>query len=191
MGRFDRIGMVARWQPVHRGHVHILKALCDQAAQAIIGIGSSNRHNLRNPFTLEERTDMIRLALAGQGNYTLVPVPDLDDGPRWRAMVIDLFGSLDLFVTDNPYVTSLLGADYQVLRPVELVPEDKRIAVDGTMVRKAMARGDGWRELVPDEVADYIVARQLDDCFRREFGLEALAMDTIVKTRRQKDVFVG
>jgi nicotinamide-nucleotide adenylyltransferase len=191
LDRFDRIGMVARWQPVHRGHVPVLHALCDRGAQAIIGIGSSNRHNLRNPFTLEERTDMIRLALEGRGNYGLVPVPDLDDGPRWRVMVIDLFGSLELFVTDNPYVASLLGADYQVIRPVELVPEDNRIAANGTMVRKAMARGDGWRELVPDEVADYIVDRQLDDRFRREFGLEALAMDTVVKTRRQKDVFVG
>jgi nicotinamide-nucleotide adenylyltransferase len=152
--------------------------------QAIIGIGSSNRHNLRNPFTLEERTDMIRLALAGRGNCRLVPVPDLDDGPRWRAMVVDLFGPLDLFVTDNPYVASLLCADYRVIRPVELVPEDNRIAVNGTMVRKEMARGDGWRELVPDEVADYIVDRQLDERFRREFGLEALAMDTLVKTRR-------
>ena len=189
--RFDRIGMVARWQPVHRGHIPVLYALCDRAAQAIIGIGSSNRHNLRNPFTLEETTDMIRLALAGRGNYTLIPVPDLDDGPRWRVMVIDLFGPLDLFVTDNPYVSSLLDADYQVIKPVELVPEDERIAVNGTMVRKEMARGNGWRELVPDEVADYIVTRQLDDRFRREFGLEALAMDTVVKTRRQQDVFMG
>ena len=176
--RFDRIGMVARWQPVHRGHIPVLYALCDRAAQAIIGIGSSNRHNLRNPFTLEETTDMIRLALAGRGTYTLIPVPDLDDGPRWRVMVIDLFGPLDLFVTDNPYVSSLLDADYQVIKPVELVPEDERIAVNGTMVRKEMARGNGWRELVPDEVADYIVTRQLDDRFRREFGLQALAMDT-------------
>jgi nicotinamide-nucleotide adenylyltransferase len=191
MDRFDRIGMVARWQPVHRGHVAVLTALCDRAAQAIIGIGSSNRHDLRNPFTLEERTDMIRLALAGRGNYTLVPVPDLDDGSRWRAMVVDLFGPLDLFVTDNPYVASLLGADYQVIRPVELVPEENRIAINGTMVRKEMAHGDGWRELVPDKVADYIVDRQLDDRFRREFGLEALAMDSIVRTRRQKDVLVG
>jgi nicotinamide-nucleotide adenylyltransferase len=176
--RFDRIGMVARWQPVHRGHIPVLYALCDRAAQAIIGIGSSNRHNLRNPFTLEETTDMIRLALAGRGNYTMIPVPDLDDGPRWRVMVIDQFGSLDLFVTDNPYVSSLLDADYRVIKPVELVPEDERIAVNGTMVRKEMACGDGWRELVPDEVADYIATRQLDDRFRREFGLQALAMDT-------------
>jgi nicotinamide-nucleotide adenylyltransferase len=189
--RFDRIGMVARWQPVHRGHVPVLHTLCDRASQAIIGIGSSNRYNLRNPFTLEERADMVRLALAGWGNYTLIPVPDLDDGPRWGAMVIELFGPLDLFVTDNPYVSSLLAADYRVIRPVELVPADERVAIVGTMVRKEMACGDGWRELVPHEVADYIVARRLDSRFRREFGLQALAMDTIIRRRRSKDVFMG
>ena len=57
--RFDRIGMVARWRPVHRGHVPVLRALCDRAAQALIGIGSSNRYDLRNPFTLEETINMI------------------------------------------------------------------------------------------------------------------------------------
>ena len=59
------------------------------------------------------------------------------------------------------------------------------------MVRKEMALGDGWRELVPDEVADYIVTRHLDDRFRREVGLEAMALDIVVKTRRHKNVFVG
>jgi nicotinamide-nucleotide adenylyltransferase len=180
-GRVDRIGMVARWQPVHRGHGPVLRALCDCASQALIGIGSSNRYNLRNPFTLEETKDMIRLALADRENYTLIAVPDLDDGPRWRAMIIDLFGSLDLFVTDNPYVTSLLAADYGIVKPIALVPEDERIAVDGTMVRRAMAHGTDWQALVPKEIADYIAAKRLDDRFRREFGLQALAMEVIVR----------
>jgi nicotinamide-nucleotide adenylyltransferase len=187
----DRIGMVARWQPVHRGHVPVLRALCDRASQAIVGIGSSNRYNLRNPFTLEETSDMIRLVLAGRGNYTLIPVPDLDDGPRWRVMVMDLFGPLDLFVTANPYVSSLLAADYRAIKPVELVPADERVAIDGTMVRKEMARGNGWRELVPDEVAGYIVTRRLDDRFRRDFGLQTLTMDTYLFNKEVKNVFVG
>jgi nicotinamide-nucleotide adenylyltransferase len=177
--RFDRIGMVARWRPVHCGHVPVLRALCDRASQALIGIGSSNRYDLRNPFTLEETMDMIRLVLAGRKNYTLIPVPDLDDGPRWRVMVIELFGPLDLFVSDNPYVSSLLAADYRIIKPVELVPEDEKTAVDGRMVRREMARGDGWRDLVPKETADYIAARRLDERFRREFGLQTLALDAI------------
>ncbi len=186
--RFERIGMVARWRPVHRGQASVLRALCDRAATALIGIGSSNRYNLRNPFTLEETIDMIRLVLTGRQNYSLIPVPDLDDGPRWRKMVIDLFGPLDLFVTDNPYVSSLLAADYRLIKPVELIPEDEKIAIDGTRVRREMARGDGWQDLVPKEIAAYIAARQLDERFRREFGLQTLALEAIV---RRTDVFMG
>jgi nicotinamide-nucleotide adenylyltransferase len=159
---FDHIGMVARWRPVHLGHEPILRALCDRAVKATIGIGSSNRY----------RT-----------TYTLVPGPDLDDGPRWRKMVVELFGSLDLFVTANPYVSRLLAGDYRIVRPVALVPPEQKIAIDGTMVRREMARGNDWRPLVPAEVADYIAARRLDDRFRREFGLPTLALDALV-TRR-------
>ncbi len=177
--RLERIGMVARWQPVHRGHAAILRALCARAAQALIGIGSANRHDARNPFSLEETTDMIRLVLDGHENYTLVPVPDLDDGPRWRALVVDLLEPLDLFVTDNAYVANLLAEDYRVVKPVELVPADARAPIDGTMVRRAMARGDSWRELVPPKIADYIADGRLDERFRREFGLHVLAMDLI------------
>jgi nicotinamide-nucleotide adenylyltransferase len=177
---FDRIGMIARWRPVHRGHLPVLRALCERASHALIGIGSSNRYDLRNPFTLDETSAMIELVLSDYANYTLIPVPDLDDGPRWRTLVIDLFGPLDLFVTDNPYVTSLMVNDYRVIRPVELVPEDKKILLDGAMVRRAMARGDGWQDLVPTEIAAYIAANRLDDRFRREFGLKTLALDAII-----------
>jgi nicotinamide-nucleotide adenylyltransferase len=177
----ERIGMVARWQPVHNGHIPVLRALCDLADRAIIGIGSANRHTVRNPFSLSETADMIRLVLAGRENYALLPIPDLDDGPRWRAMVAERFGPLDLFVTANPYVWSLLSAEYPLARPVELIPANARVAVDGTMVRREMARGGGWRALVPGEVADYIASRRLDERFRREFGLQTLAMDAIVQ----------
>jgi nicotinamide-nucleotide adenylyltransferase len=172
--------MVARWRPVHLGQAPVLRALCDRATTALIGIGSSNRYNARNPFTIEEIADMIRLVLADRTNYQLVPVPDLDDGPRWRTMVLELFGSLDLFVTDNPYVAGLLGASYRVIRPVALVPVEERAAIDGTQVRHEMARGDGWRDLVPLDVAAYISEHGLDERFRREFGLETLALAAII-----------
>lgn len=175
----DRIGMVARWQPVHLGHLPVLRALCDRSNQALIGIGSCNRHNLRTPFTLEETSDMVQLALEGRENYTLVPVPDLDDGPRWRLMVKDLFGSLDVFVTENPYVAGLMQADYRVIRPVALVAEEDRVPLDGSMVRREMARGDGWLRMVPPAIGEYIRSRGLDERFRREFGLQTLAMETL------------
>lgn len=175
--RVPRVGMVARWKPVHLGHVVVLRALCDRGERVLIGIGSANRYDARNPFTVDETADMIRLVLDGRENYQLVPVDDLGDGPRWRLQVLELFGVLDLFVTANPYVASLLGADYRVVRPLTLVAEADRVPVDGAMVRRELARGGDWRSLVPPEVARYLANRALDDRFRREFGLQTLALE--------------
>jgi len=177
MDELARVGMVARWRPVHRGQAAVLRALCRHAREALIGIGSSNRYDHRNPFTAAETADMIRLVLAAETNYTLIEVPDLDDGPRWRRMVVERFAPLDRFVTDNPYVRSLLAADFAIARPVDLLDASERVAIDGTRVRREMARGERWRELVPAPVADYITERQLDQRFRREFGLATLAAD--------------
>ncbi len=173
--KWDRVGMIARWRPVHLGHAAVLRALCADAREALIGVGSANRYDARNPFTVAETTEMIRLALESRKSYRVLAVEDLDDGPRWRALVKDLFGRLDAFVSDNAYVTHLLRADYPILRPVELVPEAERVPIDGTLVRHEMARGDGWRALVPDQVAAFIIERGLDARFRREFGLETLS----------------
>jgi nicotinamide-nucleotide adenylyltransferase len=169
-----RIGMIARWKPVHLGHAAILRALRSHAERVLVGIGSSNRYNLRNPFTLEETKDMLDLVLDQPNSYELIPVPDLDDGPRWRIMVMDIFGALDLFVTDNPYVANLLRGDYRIIRPVELIPPADHIRVDGTTVRAMMARGEAWESLVPEAVAQYIKSNQLDVRFRNEFGLETI-----------------
>lgn len=177
--QFTRIGMVARWRPPHLGHAPVLNGLCACAEHVLIGIGSSNRYDLRNPFTLDETLDMLRLLLTDHNNYTLIPVPDLGHGPRWRAMVKDLFGPLDRFVTDNPYVANLMTDDYTVIKPVTLVPPAQRIAIDGTLVRRHMARGDGWRDLVPPPIADYITTHHLDQRFRQEFGLQTLMLDSV------------
>lgn len=175
MQKLHRIGMVARWRPVHLGQAAVLCALSTVADQAVVGIGSSNRYDLHNPFTAAEVAVMIRAVLAGRKNVTLIDVPDLDDGPRWRRQILDLFGTLDAFVTANPYVASLLEGDYRIIHPVDLVAEDERRPIDGTMVRRAMAQGDGWRELVPPEVVRIVVDGGLDRRFRSEFGLETLA----------------
>lgn len=174
------LGMVARWKPVHLGHLAVLRALCTHAEHAKIGIGSSNIYDYRNPFTLEETTAMLTLALEGFSNYTLYPVPDLFNGPKWRVQLLETFGRLDVFLTENPYVAHLMGNDYEIAHPVTIVPEEERVRLNGTMVRLAMARGEAWAHLVPPAIAAYLKENQLDTRFRREFGLQTLAMETVI-----------
>jgi nicotinamide-nucleotide adenylyltransferase len=169
--------MVARWKPVHLGHAAVLEALVEHAGEVLIGIGSSNRYDVRNPFTPMESEAMIRLVLGDRGSYTVIPVPDLGHGPRWRALVTGLFGPLDLFVTANDYVRDLMREVYRVVHPVQLLAPERRIPLDATLVRRAMAQGEGWKAMVPPDVAAFIEAEGLDRRFRREFGLATLALD--------------
>jgi nicotinamide-nucleotide adenylyltransferase len=168
--------MIARWKPVHVGHSAILETLGERADRVVIGIGSSNKYDVANPFTAAESRAMIELVLARPG-VEIVDVPDLGHGPRWRAMVVEMLGPLDAFVTANGYVKSLLEKDYRVLHPLELIPQERRVKASGTMVRRAIARGEPWRHLVPEAVARFLEERGLVERFRTEFGLATLALD--------------
>ncbi len=175
VGQFGTLAIIARWKPVHLGHEAVLRAICRLSDRALIGIGSSNRYDCNNPFTAVESREMIEIVLEDFSNFELLEIPDLDDGPRWREMVISMMPELDYFLTDNPYVASLLADDYRIMRPVELLSPEDRVAVEGRMVRRAMARGDRWEDLLSEDVGAYLRKRGLDQRFRREFGLETLA----------------
>ena len=165
-----RLAMIARWKPVHLGHAAVLEELVERADEVILGIGSSNRYNAKNPFTAAETAEMLRLVVGHRPEVRLVEVPDLDDGPRWRLMVREMLGPLDLFVTANGYVRGLLLEDYPILHPVHLVAPERRVRVNGTMVRAAMARGEDFRALVPEAVARFLDERGLVERLRAEFG---------------------
>ncbi len=153
----------------------LLETLCERSEHVLVGVGSTNKKDARNPFTAEESARMIELVLRPRHrNYELVFVPDLGDGPRWAEMVRQLFGPLDLFVTANAWVRDLMAAHYPLEHPGRLVPKEKHVPIDGTLVRERMAKGDEWRPLVPAAVASYLETAGLVARFRREFGLSVL-----------------
>lgn len=175
--------MIARWQPVHLGHAAVVRALCARYDDVRIGIGSANVQDVRSPFRLEEVHAMLELVLADFSNYSLIPLADLHDGPRWRAMVQEKFGVLNVFYTANPYVRELLQGSYRVVHPVALLAVEERIPLDGTTVRLAMARGEPYAHLLPPAVATYLNDNHLVERFRAEFGLETLALETIIQPK--------
>ncbi|MEN9430586.1 MAG: hypothetical protein RJA86_1445 [Pseudomonadota bacterium] len=57
---FDFLVFIGRFQPFHIGHARVLQQALAQSAQVIVLIGSAKQaRNTRNPFTIEERTEMI------------------------------------------------------------------------------------------------------------------------------------
>lgn len=170
-----KVGMVARFKPVHLGHAVILVKACARAETFLIGIGSAGTYDYKNPFTLEETEAMLRLTLSGFENFEFLAVPDIHNGPKWRERILSLFGKLDYFISANNYVRSLLEDVYTVAHPLRFIDKEDETPITGTAVRMQMARGGDWRGMVPDAVAAYIENNELDERFRSEFGLRTLA----------------
>lgn len=182
MKELGRVGLVGRFKPLHNGGAIMLESVCQKADHVIIGLGSSNKYNVRNPFTADESQAMIDLFLRPKhSNYEFVKIPDFahhpeyGDGQRWRQYVVDSMGPLDHFVSGNDYVQALLSNDYDIMHPADLIPKERQLMLRATEVRVEMARGDGWKTLVPYEVSRYIEQNGLDKRFRQEFGLHTLA----------------
>ncbi len=174
------IAILGRWQPLHLGHQAALHALCDQFERVLIGVGSSNIIDYRNPFSLEDTIEMLKLALRNYANYRLVPIPDNRDEAFWCNSVEKAFGEIDLLISANPYVKAILNDRYEISHPAKFIPDEQRIPVSGTIVRRNLARGENWQELLPKEVTQYLIENKLDTKFRKEFGLSILALDTFI-----------
>jgi nicotinamide-nucleotide adenylyltransferase len=178
--RLTHAAIIGRWRPVHLGHQAALHALCEQFEHVSIGIGSANVYDYRNPFTLDEVREMLELALKGYSNYTLAPIPDTPDEDKWRRLSQEALGQPDLLVTANPYVRAMLVGVWPMAHPVEFIPEERKVPISGSMLRRRLADSSEWQELVPPEISKYLTDKQLDRRFRAEFGLQTLALDSII-----------
>ena len=57
---FDCAVLIGRFQPVHKGHGFLIEQALLKAKKLVIVIGSSfAARSLRNPFSAQERKDMI------------------------------------------------------------------------------------------------------------------------------------
>ncbi len=100
---------IGRFQPLHKGHVEMIKALSRNLDKIIVGIGSSNKSNTQeNPFTADEREMMLELSLQNSGlNYKIVRIPDVNDYSIWFDVVEEVCPKFDVVFSNNEIVKKL------------------------------------------------------------------------------------
>jgi bifunctional NMN adenylyltransferase/nudix hydrolase len=87
---FDTAVLIGRFQPFHLGHAALLAKALESAPQVVVVLGSSLRaRNAKNPFTWEERADMIARTLDPRVRPRLrfVPIRDYYNDRRWSTAV--------------------------------------------------------------------------------------------------------
>jgi nicotinamide mononucleotide adenylyltransferase/ADP-ribose pyrophosphatase YjhB (NUDIX family) len=205
---FKKTGLIGRFKPLHNGGAKMLTYAALHSEHLVIGIGSANKYNLRNPFTADETQGMIEnflTTLQDRGfefKYEIHHLndfahdPKYADGQKWKGQVLEKFGDLDTLVSGNAFVKDLLSTEYDVMHPSKLIPKSEHEKLNATTVRKALAIGTirddlgveqvvDWKTLVPPCVAAYMTEHKLDTRFKTEFGERAsieYAKDTLVQT---------
>lgn len=156
-GRDHATGLlIGRFQPFHLGHLHAVRYALSKADALLIGIGSSNLSmKPDNPFTADERQDMIRESLQeGERERTAVHmIPDLNNHKRWVEMIRQRLPPFEAVFTNDP-VTRRLYLQREVV--VYDIPLLDRPSLSGTAVRSCIASDLPWLHLVPPGTAKVI-----------------------------------
>lgn len=72
----DKSLMIGRWQPLHDGHIKLIRSVLNEGKKVVIGIRDTPI-NKRNPYTLEERRAMFIKEFGNE--VEIIAVPDINE----------------------------------------------------------------------------------------------------------------
>lgn len=141
---------IGRFQPFHLGHLDAIKFALSQVENLWIGIGSSNKSNeKRNPFTADERKEMIISSLNDETKkrIQIYYIPDIGDHAKWTYHIDSIVPKYDVVFSNDDFTQTL----YQK-REIKVIPVPlkERENLSGTTIRENIAMGKRWQEFVPE-----------------------------------------
>ncbi len=142
--------LIGRFQPFHLGHLEAVDFALSKVEQLYIGIGSSNKsHQLRNPFTVEERKQMILSSLDENiiKRVSIYEIPDLDDHSKWVNSVDEIIPKYDIVFSNDDFTHSLYEKKEKEVIPVVLKSREN---FSGTNIRRLIQTNGNWGDLVPN-----------------------------------------
>ncbi|RAP49937.1 MAG: nicotinamide-nucleotide adenylyltransferase [Methanosphaera sp. rholeuAM74] len=150
--------LIGRMQPLHKGHISVIKETLKEVDELIIGVGSADQsHTNSNPFTSGERVMMLTKALReyniDPSKYYIIPLEDVSCNALWVAHVKMLTPPFCKVYSGNSLVKQLFRENnMEVVQP----PLFNRREYSGTEIRKRMLNNEDWESLVPSSVAEVI-----------------------------------
>lgn len=148
---------IGRFQPFHLGHLDALRQISKKEKSVIIMIGSAEKsHTLQNPFTAEERCQMIKKAL-NEANFlksakAVIPVRDINSDSRWVKHVESALPPFGKVYTGSRLVKKLFEKDGNH----KVLALKMNLKISATEIRKRMRKRKQWEKFVPKAVFDLL-----------------------------------
>ena len=156
--------LIGRFQPFHLGHLEAVRFGLSKVDKLFIGIGSSNKsHQERNPFTADERKEMITSSLDKKtlDQVSVYYIPDADDHDKWTDSIDNIIGyvhSSDMFKSPKSIK--------QILLPIHFVPS----VITGKELLEKFTEQAGNIAVVSDEYGGTAGMVTLEDVIEEIFG---------------------
>ncbi|MFX1574053.1 MAG: nicotinamide-nucleotide adenylyltransferase [Promethearchaeota archaeon] len=150
---------IGRFQPLHHGHIYVIRQILKKYELIKIGIGSSQiSHTINDPFTKEERKDFIKAAFEkrniASNRYEIYYIPDIFNANKWVDHVISIISEFDSVVSNSDWVRELF-----IKKGIKV---EKKISIflkkfNGNNIRNLILQNNKkWKNLVPNEVIELI-----------------------------------
>ena len=117
--------ILARFQPIHNGHLELIKQACDECDRVFVFIGSADKFNKRNPLPINLRMQLAEEAIEMvKKEYTvgcpcpdvkIVPLDDLsDESDNSHDWGFYLFTNI-VNETKDPYFTIYYSDGFEII----------------------------------------------------------------------------
>jgi len=144
--------LIGRFQPFHLGHLDAVLFGLSRTENLFVGIGSSNKSNERkNPFSAEERTEMIISSIESSmiNRLKIFDIPDVDNHEKWTFEIDQIVPKYDAVFTNDEFTKTLFERRKIDVIPVVLKDREK---FSGTNIRDLITDDKNWQDLVPKGV---------------------------------------
>ena len=161
--KFDYLVFIGRFQPFHLAHMQTIQIALQNSQHIILALGSAqNERNTKNPFSAQEREQMIlsNFSAADQKRIHFVHVIDVYNDVKWvklvKSLVADVVGADDKvglighFKDESSYYLQL----FPEWEMVEL--ESLKGSISATPLREAYYRGQILSEQFPQGTIDFL-----------------------------------
>ena len=150
--------IVGRFQPLHKGHLSVIREVLRRCDELIIVIGSAEEsHTDRNPFTAGERYQMILSSLTDEERrrVLIVPIRDVNRYSVWVNHLESYVPPFDEVYSNSDLTRTLFKhAGYEVHKTKAYNLKE----YSATEVRRRIVAGERWQNLVPRPVVGFLEA---------------------------------
>lgn len=162
--------ILARFQPIHNGHLALIKKACSENDKVLLLVGSADKINRRNPIPVNLRIELLETTLIAEGlwdkcfTYPLNDLTDesdnsLDWGFYLYANIVSIIkeSSFNIYYSDGYEVITTWFPKFILRDYISMTLMARGQIEDGisaTIVREAIVKDKELETLVPKCVID-------------------------------------